>query len=365
MLNKLFGRFIALALLAASLVIEPSAWAGPLRVLTYNIHHAEGRDGVIDVARIAAVINAAQPDVVALQEIDQGTTRSGVNLFELNAIAQRTNMLGYFGKTMNYAGGEYGNGVLVKAPLRITNVRNHRLPNPAGGEPRGVIEMGLSLDGDSQRDFTFLATHFHHTSNETNRLAQAEYINALALQLNTPAILAGDLNARPASATMATIFAEWIDGTNVKNPGVSRSSQIDYVLYRKPAQWRIVEQGRFIVDSVTAVASDHYPLLTVLDWIEPSADFDGSGVVDGEDFLTWQRGFGTGGARAAGDANGDQFVDATDLAIWRSQWGWSAGSPHAAFVPEPAAAITALIALLLFGTPPARRQAKRPRGRSA
>jgi N-acetylmuramoyl-L-alanine amidase len=53
-----------------------------------------------------------------------------------------------------------------------------------------------------------------------------------------------------------------------------------------------------------------------------SADFNGDGVVDGADFLAWQRGLGsTGGGAAAGDANGDNAVDAADLGIWRAQFG--------------------------------------------
>ena len=47
-----------------------------VRVLTYNIHHGEGTDRKIDLARIAAVIKRVKPDVVALQEVDKATSRS-------------------------------------------------------------------------------------------------------------------------------------------------------------------------------------------------------------------------------------------------------------------------------------------------
>lgn len=46
------------------------------RVLSYNIHHAEGIDGKLDVARIARVIKDCQPDLVALQEVDKLVERT-------------------------------------------------------------------------------------------------------------------------------------------------------------------------------------------------------------------------------------------------------------------------------------------------
>src|SRR5262245_60669168 len=48
-----------------------------LRVLSYNIHHGEGTDRRFNLARLAGVIERVQPDLVALQEVDVGTERSG------------------------------------------------------------------------------------------------------------------------------------------------------------------------------------------------------------------------------------------------------------------------------------------------
>jgi hypothetical protein len=73
---------------------------------------------------------------------------------------------------------------------------------------------------------------------------------------------------------------------------------------------------------------------------EDDADFDGDGDVDGRDFLTWQRGFGTPDALPAdGDADNDFDVDADDLAVWQLQYGEPV-PPLGALtaVPEPAGA---------------------------
>ena len=67
------------------------------------------------------------------------------------------------------------------------------------------------------------------------------------------------------------------------------------------------------------------PTLTVKYYINdnPSADFNSDDIVDGRDFLIWQRNFGTyGGAlRSDGDANSDTDVIEDDLDVWQSQYG--------------------------------------------
>ncbi len=71
-----------------------------------------------------------------------------------------------------------------------------------------------------------------------------------------------------------------------------------------------------------------------------NADFNGDGVVDGADFLAWQRGYGTlsSAELTHGDANDDGLVDAADLNAWQEAFGTSAppvGASIAAAVPEP------------------------------
>jgi hypothetical protein len=84
--------------------------------------------------------------------------------------------------------------------------------------------------------------------------------------------------------------------------------------------------------------------------VAEDADFDADGDVDGRDFLTWQRGFGTPDAILAdGDADDDNDVDGDDLIIWQDQYGEPAGPLVASTsVPEPASVTLfgALLAML-------------------
>lgn len=67
------------------------------------------------------------------------------------------------------------------------------------------------------------------------------------------------------------------------------------------------------------------------------ADFNNDNVVDGADFLIWQRGFGTGSTNGAGDADGNGVVNTADLALWKSSFGGAPAAAAVGAVPEPAA----------------------------
>ena len=102
-------------------------------VLTFNIHHAEGTDGKVDVARIAKLIQDTHADVVGLQEVDRGVERTARRDL-LKEIADLAGMRFAFGKNLDHQGGDYGNALLTTRP--IVSVGNKPLPNTDGGEER-------------------------------------------------------------------------------------------------------------------------------------------------------------------------------------------------------------------------------------
>ena len=82
---------------------------------------------------------------------------------------------------------------------------------------------------------------------------------------------------------------------------------------------------------------------------EDSADFDTDGIVNGADFLTWQRGEGarTLAAPEHGDANRDGLVDDDDLTIWQTQF--SSSTITTINVPEPSAFALISLSCLFVG----------------
>ena len=120
-----------------------------ITVLCYNIHHANppSRPNLIDIHAIATVIKQQQPDVVALQEVDVYTTRSGKTLHQADELARLTGMKAYFAKAIDYAGGAYGVAILSKFPME--NWKNTPLPtdDATKGEHRTLVSVTLLLPG--------------------------------------------------------------------------------------------------------------------------------------------------------------------------------------------------------------------------
>src|SRR6478672_11059906 len=88
------------------------------RILTYNVHRCLGVDGVLDPGRIAAVIAACQPDIVALQELDVRRARSG-GVDQAKAIADRLGMQMHFHAALRVLEEEYGDAILTARPSRM------------------------------------------------------------------------------------------------------------------------------------------------------------------------------------------------------------------------------------------------------
>jgi endonuclease/exonuclease/phosphatase family metal-dependent hydrolase len=260
-MNRIPSSLLLLLLVWGS---EDQTVPGTVRVLTYNIHHGEGRDGRIDLSRLAGVIKSVQPDVVALQEVDEGTERSG-SVDQLAEFERLTDMHAEFGNAMDYSGGGYGVAVLSRWPVLTT--ANHPLPSSPDREPRTALTVQLRAGEDGPL-LQFTSTHLDQGPDPENRLAQARQLNELLASAEAqPGILAGDMNSRPDTEVMEILQTHWTMAPAVDPSPASPSGRprlrVDYVLFRPAESWRVLESR--IIDE--PVASDHRPLLVVLEWI--------------------------------------------------------------------------------------------------
>lgn len=264
------GRLLwcwALLTLAAHVAAD-AAEPMRLRVLSYNIHHGEGVDGKLDLPRIARVILSVEPDLVALQEVDQGTQRTKA-VDQPAELARLTEMNIVFGANIEFQGGLYGNAVLSRFP--ITRHKNHLLPNIGGSEQRGVLETEIAWPAADQ-PLRLLATHLDFRADDRERLASVKVINRLVTErAKQLSLLAGDLNDTPDSQTLQQLATQWTRANAQPAPTVpvaKPTKQIDFILFRPQHRWNVVEFK--VLEE--AVASDHRAVFAVLELRVPDTE---------------------------------------------------------------------------------------------
>jgi len=247
---------LGIFLLAAGCAPAAAGQATVLRILAYNTHHSAGNDEVLDVERIAAVIRALDPDLVALQEIDNRVERTGV-VDQARELGRLTGMGAVFGPFMDYQGGQYGMALLSDLPF--VNPTNHQLPE--GPEPRTSLAIRVQLPGGGE--LVFAGIHFYRTAEE--RMAQARRLLHVLEPEEAPVILAGDFNSTPDSDVMAFIGESFVipdkgdDHLTFSSDNPDR--EIDFIVYRPAGRFRVIESR--VIDE--PVASDHRPVLLVVE----------------------------------------------------------------------------------------------------
>ena len=231
-----------------------------VKVLSFNILHGATTRHDFNLDIIAQVIINANPDFVALQEVDYKTNRA--KKYDLvTELGWRSKMAPLFGRAMLYDDGEYGEGVLSRYSFLMS--RNVALPYSPGNEPRAALEITTVLpSGDT---ISFVGTHFDHLRDETDRVRQAKKVNQVFTQNEYPTILAGDLNDLPGSSTIDILEEYWTAAYDKDNPQPTFPSdgptkKIDYVMYYPKSKWQVLAT-EVIQDSI---ASDHCAYLVTL-----------------------------------------------------------------------------------------------------
>jgi endonuclease/exonuclease/phosphatase family metal-dependent hydrolase len=239
-----------------------------LRVMTYNVHSCVGLDGKLSPRRIARVIARHNPDVVALQEVDVGRSRTG-NDDQAKLIADYLNMEYHFHPAMRVEEELYGDCVLSRLPMRLIKAAAlPTIPQRASLEPRGALWVALQLGGISvQLVNTHLGLHTDEKLLQTRALLGAQWLSAD--DYAEPFILCGDFNARPPSRVWKLCAERWRDIQIETSAPAVRGTwfahyplvRIDHIFVSDDLEVVRVEVGD---DHLSRVASDHRPLLAEL-----------------------------------------------------------------------------------------------------
>lgn len=243
---------------------EGAEGARVVDVMTYNIHHAQGTDGVLDLQRIADVIEASGADVVGLQEVDRHFSARSEWVDQAKALAGLLGWHAAYGANLDSpppAGrterSQYGTAVLSRYP--IVSTENTHLYNAGGKEQRGLLHAAIDVRG--QR-LDFYSTHLEHTSQDIRRHQTSEIVDLVGEA--DPAVVVGDFNAYPDAPEIATLTAAFDDAWEVAGhgpgytyPAEDPHGRIDnlYVTDRvRPVAAEVV--------MTDPVASDHLPVVS-------------------------------------------------------------------------------------------------------
>jgi endonuclease/exonuclease/phosphatase family metal-dependent hydrolase len=236
-----------------------AVWTGqdtnpwPLTIATYNIHGAVGCDGRFAPDRIAGVIKELGADVIALQEVPLGGSKTPNVLAELKAA---TGFHAAEGPACDTKERRYGNAVLSRYP--ILSVRSIDL-SFGSREPRGALDADVDCHGNMLR---VIATHLGLRPAE-----RRDQIKRLLEKFDTeemPVILLGDINEWFAWGSTLRALVSHFQAVPAPSTFPSRLPvfALDRIWIRPRHRLVHVEVH---ATPLARVASDHLPLIAHID----------------------------------------------------------------------------------------------------
>ncbi len=188
-----------------------------LTLMTYNIKACQWTPAGLDA--VARVVEAAAPDVVALQEVDRNMPRTG-RADQAAVLGERLGLHAVYGmasgaEAFGVPDGQFGNAVLSRWPIVERDRRRLYRPSyPPGQHPPYYAEqrvvLGCVIDlGGSLLDI--FCTHFGLTQDQ--RLIQAREAAEFCTGWHPgrPAALMGDFNAFPDTPEIAILREALVD----------------------------------------------------------------------------------------------------------------------------------------------------------
>jgi len=238
-------------------------------IMTYNVHRLIGNDRHTSALRIAQVIDAHHPDIVALQELPGARFRpeegGGAALDLARELAQLESAHGLPQMERERC----GNVVLSRFPMRLVRAGGlHPETRRRSAFPRGVLWVEVEICG---RLLQVVNTHLGLTpperSSQVKVLCGPEWLQHPACR--RPVLLCGDFNALPSSAVHKRLKSALNDEqaslgfghTEWTFPSHYPLVRFDHLFVSPDLS---VESVQIPQTKLTRVASDHLPLVVKL-----------------------------------------------------------------------------------------------------
>ncbi|MCF8478286.1 MAG: endonuclease/exonuclease/phosphatase family protein [Pseudolabrys sp.] len=225
--------------------------AGTVRVMTWNIYGAVGRNPRFDLLRVVDLIRRWDPDIVALQEVDsRRALAGGANPFDY--LTGAVGLYGIGARSVTGADGDYGQMLISRWPVKA-----HEIHDISFGErePRRAIRAEVETPHGL---LTVVATHLGLSIRERRR--QAGLLRDLAGG-ESPVVMAGDFNDWFWPGSVRSVLSRVLRGrTRFRTfPAAFPLLRLDRI-YCRPREALIAG----FVDRTARALSDHLPVIADL-----------------------------------------------------------------------------------------------------
>ena len=239
--------------------------------MTYNIHSGIGTDERYDLERIRRVIADERPDIVALQEVECGLSRSSSD-DQPAALADTLRLAAHFCSARRVEQGSFGLAVL--SPFEVLQHQQYDLTYSPHHEPRFCQRVDLRVaPGAVLHVFN---CHLGLAARERAFQRERMLSDAILLSedLHHPVLLMGDFNDSPISVVHRSLRKHFVDAYSAVGKRWGPTFNIGFIPLRLDHIYcsrniRVLE-CRVRRDDVTRVASDHRPVIASLELTWPS-----------------------------------------------------------------------------------------------
>src|SRR5436190_8213275 len=231
-----------------------------LTLMTYNIHSGIGRDRRYELERVAAILKAESPDIIALQEVNRGMTWTNRD-DQPRMLADMLGMNEYFCRTSFRDGGEWG--IALLSPFTLVHRHEYDLTYRPTRKPRFCIRVDIEVANRAM--LHVFNCHLGLTSRERlfQRKQMLSDVVLLAEDLRQPTIVMGDFNDRPLSVVHKHLRTHFEDAFRLI--GKRCGPTFSYGLLKLKLDHIYVSPGIRVLNSwvrkdpPARIASDHLP----------------------------------------------------------------------------------------------------------
>ncbi len=249
-----------------------------LRIVTYNIHRAIGLDRRFRPDRIVTILRDHDPDIVLLQEVDEGAPRSKEQDMAKEIAAALDYPYYASGHNVSLRKGRYGNATLSRYPI----ARERNIDLTIGDlKRRGCQHTAIEIPHGDHPPCRLDVFNLHLGLSPLERQRQAGLLmrskEFTDIHLASACIVGGDFNdwlsrlralfVEGMSLTCATDHDTRLRTRPIKTyPSFAPRGGLDRIYYRGNLRFVSAAGCRH---QVAKIASDHLPVIAEFDLLPP------------------------------------------------------------------------------------------------